>query len=52
LTTADIQKAGAKYCDTYRAPIVIVRDCDKVKDQVTPFAEVTMYDAEGSVVTK
>ena len=52
LTTSDIQKAAAKYFDTYRAAIVIVGDWDKVKDQVTPFGEVTMYDAEGNVVTR
>jgi zinc protease len=52
LTTADIQKAAAKYFDTYRAAIVIVGDWEKVKDQVTPFGEVTMYDAEGNVITK
>jgi zinc protease len=52
LTTADIQKAAAKYFDTYRAAIVIVGDWEKVKDQVTPFGEVTIYDAEGNVVTK
>ncbi|HWF88649.1 MAG TPA: pitrilysin family protein [Pyrinomonadaceae bacterium] len=52
LTTADIQKAAAKYFDTYRAAIVIVGDWDKVKDQVTPFGEVTIYDAEGNVVSK
>lgn len=52
LTTADIQKAAAKYFDTYRAAIVIVGDWDKVKDQVTPFGEVTIYDSEGNVVTK
>jgi zinc protease len=52
LTTADIQKAAAKYFDTYRAAIVIVGDWDKVKDQVTPFGEVTIYDAEGNVITK
>jgi len=52
VTTADIQKAAAKYFDTYRAAIVIVGDWDKVKDQVTPFGEVTMYDAEGNVVTR
>ncbi|HET9714160.1 MAG TPA: pitrilysin family protein [Pyrinomonadaceae bacterium] len=50
LTTSDIQKAAAKYFDTYRAAIVIVGDWDKVKDQVTPFGEVTMYDAEGNVL--
>jgi zinc protease len=52
LTAADIQKAAAKYFDTYRAAIVIVGDWDKVKDQVTPFGEVTIYDAEGNVVNK
>ncbi|HEV2833944.1 MAG TPA: pitrilysin family protein [Pyrinomonadaceae bacterium] len=52
LTTADIQKAAAKYFDTYRAAIVIVGDWDKVKDQVTPFGDVTIYDAEGNVITK
>jgi predicted Zn-dependent peptidase len=52
LTPADIQKAAAKYFDTYRAAIVIVGDYDKVKDQVTPFGEVTVYDAEGNVMTK
>src|SRR5215203_4682708 len=52
LTTADIQKAAAKYFDTYRAAVVIVGDWDKVKDQVTPFGEVTIYDADGNVITK
>jgi len=52
LTTADIQRAAAKYFDTYRAAIVIVGDWEKVKDQVTPFGDVTIYDAEGNVVTK
>ncbi len=52
LTTADIQRVAAKYFDTYRAAIVIVGDWEKVKDQVTPFGDVTMYDAEGNVVTK
>ena len=52
LTAADIQKAAAKYFDTYRSAIVIVGDWEKVKDQVTPFGDVTIYDAEGNVVTK
>src|SRR5215475_4127612 len=52
LTTTDIQKAAAKYFDTYHAAIVIVGDWDKVKDQVTPFGDVTIYDAEGNVVSK
>ncbi len=52
LTAADIQKAAAKYFDTYRAAIVIVGDWDRVKDQVTPFGEVTIYDAEGNIINK
>ena len=52
LTAADIQRAAAKYFDTYRAAIVIVGDWDKVKDQVTPFGEVTIYDAEGNIINK
>jgi zinc protease len=52
LTTVDIQKAAARYFDTYRAAIVIVGDWDKVKEQVTPFGEVTIYDVEGNVITK
>lgn len=52
LTTADIQRVAAKYFDTYRAAIVIVGDWEKVKDQVTPFGDVTIYDTEGNVITK
>lgn len=52
LTLADIQQAAAKYFDTYRAAVVIVGDYDKVKDQVTPFGDVTLYDADGNVITK
>ena len=52
LTTADIQRVAAKYFDSYRAAIVIVGDWDKVKDQVTPFGDVTIYDAEGNLLTK
>ena len=52
LTPADIQRAASKYFDTYRAAIVIVGDWEKVKDQVTPFGDVTMYDAEGNVISK
>ena len=52
LTAADIQRIAAKYFDTYHAAVVIVGDWDKVKDQVTPFGDVTMYDAEGNVITK
>jgi len=50
LTKDDIQRVAAKYFDTYRAAIVIVGDWEKVKDQVTPFGEVTMYDANGNVI--
>ncbi len=52
LSTADIQKAAAKYFDTYRAAIVIVGDYEKVKEQIIPFGEVTVYDAEGNVISK
>ena len=52
LTTADIQKVAAKYFDTYRAAVVIVGDWEKVKDQVTPFGDVTIYDAQGNIVSK
>jgi zinc protease len=52
LSKEDIQRAAAKYFDTYHAAIVIVGDWDKVKDQVTPFGDVTMYDADGNVITK
>jgi zinc protease len=52
LTAADIQRAAAKYFDTYHAAIVIVGDWEKVKDQVTPFGDVTIYDVEGNVKTK
>ena len=52
LTTADIQRVAAKYFDTYHAAIVIVGDWEKVKDQVTPFGDVTIYDTEGNVVTR
>jgi zinc protease len=50
LTPADIQQAAAKYFDSYRAAIVIVGDYAKVKDQVAPFGDVTVYDAEGNVM--
>jgi zinc protease len=52
LTTADIQRVAAKYFDTYHAAVVVVGDWEKVKDQITPFGEVTMYDAEGNVVKR
>jgi predicted Zn-dependent peptidase len=52
LTPADIQRVAAKYFDTYHAAVVIVGDWDKVKDQVTPFGDVTIYDADGNVITK
>ena len=52
LTAADIQKAASKYFDTYHAAIVIVGDYDKVKDQITPFGDVTLYDADGKVIGK
>jgi predicted Zn-dependent peptidase len=50
LTVADIQQASARYFDSYRAAVVIVGDYAKVKDQVAPFGDVTLYDAEGNLI--
>lgn len=52
LTPSDIQRAAAKYFDTYRAAVVVVGDYDKVKEQVTPFGDVTLFDAEGNTINK
>jgi zinc protease len=52
LTTADIQKAASKYFDASGFAVVIVGDYDKVKDQVLPYGEVTLFDAEGNPITK
>ncbi|HYM60090.1 MAG TPA: pitrilysin family protein [Thermoanaerobaculia bacterium] len=46
ITAADIEKSAAKYFDTYRAAIVIVGDWSQVKDQVTPFGDVTVTKAK------
>jgi len=40
LTAADIERAAAKYFDTYRGAIVIVGDYGQVKEQVAPFGDV------------
>lgn len=47
LEAADIERAAARYFDTYRAAVAIVGDWEKVKDQVLPFGEVTLYTPEG-----
>jgi predicted Zn-dependent peptidase len=52
LTPADIQRVASKYFDTYRAAVVIVGDYEKVKDQITPFGDVTLFDAEGNVISR
>jgi zinc protease len=52
LTKEDIQRAAAKYFDTYHAAVVIVGDWNVVKDQVKPFGDVTIYDSQGNVITK
>lgn len=49
LTPADIQRAAAKYFDTYRSAIVVVGDWSAVKEQVMPFGDVTVYDESGKV---
>ncbi|HEX8843414.1 MAG TPA: pitrilysin family protein [Pyrinomonadaceae bacterium] len=52
LTPADIQRVAAKYFDTYRAAVVVVGDYEKVKDQVAPFGDITLFDAEGNIVSQ
>ena len=52
LTISDIQKAAAKYFDTYHGAIVIVGDYEKVKDQVKPFGDITLMDAEGKPINQ
>jgi predicted Zn-dependent peptidase len=46
LTAADIERASAKYFDTYRGAIVIVGDHSQVRDQVAPFGDVTVIKAK------
>jgi zinc protease len=46
LTAADIQRAAARYYDTYRGAIVVVGDYAQVKDQVAPFGDVTVVKAK------
>ncbi len=50
LTPAEIQRASEKYFDTYRSAVVIVGDYSKVKDQVAPFGEVSVFDSGGNPV--
>ncbi len=52
LTKEDIQRAAAKYFDTYHAAVVIVGDWDVVKEQVQPFGDVTIYDSDGNIIKK
>ena len=52
LTTQDIQRAAAKYFDTYHAAVVIVGDWEVVKEQVKPFGDVTIYDSDGNIIRK
>ena len=51
LTTADIQNAASKYFDASGFAVVIVGDYDKVKDQVAPYGEVTLFDADGNTIS-
>jgi predicted Zn-dependent peptidase len=46
LTPADVEKAAARYFDTYRGAIVVVGDYEKVKDQVAPFGDVKVIQAK------
>ena len=50
VTLQDVENAAAKYFDSYRCAIVIVGDYPKVKDQVKPFGDVTVYDENGNEV--
>src|SRR5262249_53291497 len=52
LSAGDIQKAAAKYFDSYRCALVIVGDYEKVKDQVAPFGDVVLFDADGNPISK
>lgn len=52
LTPADIQRVAAKYFDTYHAAVVVVGDYDKVKEQVAPFGDITLFDAEGNIISQ
>jgi predicted Zn-dependent peptidase len=52
LTPADIQRVAAKYFDTYHAAVVVVGDYEKVKDQVAPFGDITLFDAEGNIISQ
>ena len=45
LTPAEIQKAAAKYFDTYRGAVIVVGDYAQVKDQVAPFGDVILVPA-------
>src|ERR1043166_8225066 len=42
LTPAEVQRAAAKYFDTYRSAIVIVGDYKQIKDQIAPFGDVKL----------
>jgi zinc protease len=52
LTPDDIQRAARKYFDTNHAVVVVVGDYAKVKDQLAPFGDVTLYDASGNLVKR
>lgn len=49
LTPADIQRAAAKYFDTYRGAFVVVGDYKQVGSQVTPFGDVVLVKSGGAV---
>jgi hypothetical protein len=45
-----VQRVAAKYFDTYRCAVVIVGDYEKVKDQVLPWGDVTVFDENGKTI--
>jgi zinc protease len=49
VTPAEIQRAAAKYFDTYRGAIVIVGDYKAVGSQVTPFGDVVLVKSGAPV---
>ncbi|HET6268419.1 MAG TPA: hypothetical protein VFG11_11925, partial [Acidobacteriota bacterium] len=51
ITAEDVERASAKYFDTYHCSVVIVGDYEKVKDQVDPFGDVKLYQATAETAT-
>lgn len=50
VTIADIQEVAQKYIRPENANILVVGKAEEVAEKLTPFGEITYYDAEGNVV--